>query len=60
MLSVVITKTSKAMKNFIDDIAKDYANENFSAKEWIIGAIVGPLILFAIMGLAGWLETLCE
>ena len=47
------------MKNFIDDITKDYVHENFSAKEWIIGAIVGPLILFIIMGFAGWLETLC-
>ena len=48
------------MKNFINDITKDYVNENFSSKEWIIGAIIAPLILFAIMGFAGWLETLCK
>lgn len=45
------------MKDFLKIIEKDYQKENFTLKEWIIGAIVGPLILLAIMGLAGWLET---
>ena len=48
------------MKDFLKAIEKDYQKENFSVKEWIIGAIIVPLILFAIMGFAGWLETLCE
>lgn len=47
------------MKDFLKIIEKDYQKENFTLKEWIIGAIVGPLILLAIMGLAGWLETAC-
>ena len=45
------------MKDFFKTIEKDYRSENFTLKEWIIGAIVGPLALLAIMGLAGWLET---
>ena len=60
MDKTLLTKTLKAMKNFINDITKDYVNENFSSTEWIIGAIIAPLILFAIMGFAGWLETLCK
>lgn len=47
------------MKDFLRAMEKDYQNENFSVKEWIIGTIVGPLLLLAIMGLAGWLETAC-
>ena len=45
------------MKDFLKMLEKDYQSENFTLKEWIIGAIVGPLALLAIMGLAGWLET---
>lgn len=47
------------MKDFLRAIEKDYQKENFSVKEWIIGAIVAPLLLLAIMGLAGWIETAC-
>lgn len=45
------------MKDFLKTMEKDYKSENFTMKEWIIGAIVGPLLLLAIMGMAGWLET---
>ena len=47
------------MKDFMKAMEKDYKSENFTVKEWIIGAIAGPLLLLAIMGLAGWLETAC-
>ena len=47
------------MKDFFKTIENDYKSENFTLKEWIIGAVVGPLALLAIMGLAGWLETAC-
>ena len=45
------------MKDFLRAIEKDYQKENFSVKEWVIGAIIAPLVLLAIMGFAGWLET---
>lgn len=45
------------MKEFMKIMEKDIRRENFSKKEFIIGAIIAPIVLIAIMGLAGWLET---
>lgn len=47
------------MKDFWKIIEKDYQKENFTPKEWLIGAIIAPLALLAIMGLAGWIESTC-
>ena len=33
--------------------------EDFTVKEWMVYGIVAPLVLLAIMGLAGWIETAC-
>lgn len=47
------------MKDFWKIMEKDYKEEDFTLKEWLIGAIIAPLALLAIMGLAGWLESTC-
>ena len=47
------------MKEFLRIMEKDYQEEGFSAKEWVVYGIVAPLVLLAIMGIAGWMETAC-
>ena len=47
------------MKEFLKIMEKDYQKENFSVKEWVVYGIVAPMVLLAIMGLAGWMETVC-
>lgn len=37
---------------------KDIQKESFSKKEVFVYGILVPLVLIAIMGIAGWLETL--
>lgn len=45
------------MKEFLEIMGKDILSENFTKKECVIYGIVAPLVLLAIMGLAGWMET---
>ena len=47
------------MKEFWKIMEKDHQKERFSVKEWAVYGIVAPLVLLAIMGLAGWIETAC-
>ena len=37
---------------------KDILKENFTKREYVIYGVIAPLVLIAIMALAGWLETL--
>lgn len=46
------------MKDFFEVMEKDIQKESFSRKEIIVYGILVPLVLIAIMGIAGWLETL--
>lgn len=46
------------MKKFFELMMKDYQKENFTVSEWIIGGIVLPLVLVALMGVAGWMDHL--
>ena len=46
------------MKDFFEIMGKDIMDEHFTAREYVIYGILTPLVLVAIMALAGWLETL--
>ena len=46
------------MKEFFEIMGKDIMDEHFSAREYVIYGILTPIVLIAIMALAGWLETL--
>ena len=46
------------MKEFLRIMGKDIMDEHFTAREYVIYGIVTPLVLVAVMALAGWLETL--
>lgn len=45
------------MKKFFDIMKKDILSENFTNKELVIYGVLAPIVLFAIMALAGWMET---
>lgn len=45
------------MKKFFDIMKKDILSENFTNKELVIYGVLTPIVLFAVMALAGWLET---
>jgi hypothetical protein len=45
------------MKKFFDIMRKDILSEHFTNKELVIYGILTPIVLFAIMAVAGWLET---
>ena len=45
------------MKEFFDIMKKDILSEHFTNKELVIYGVLAPIVLFAIMALAGWLET---
>ena len=47
------------MKNFWNIMMKDIDNEHFTKTEMVVYGILVPVVLVAIMGVAGWLETLC-
>jgi hypothetical protein len=46
------------MKEFLRIMGKDIYDEHFTKREIIIYGIVSPLVLVAVMALAGWIETL--
>ena len=46
------------MKEFWSMMEKDYQKENFTKQEMIIYGIIAPIVLVAVMALAGWMESL--
>ncbi len=46
------------MKEFFDIMLKDIKDEHFTRKEYIVYGVLTPIVLVAIMALAGWLETM--
>lgn len=46
------------MKELIEIMMKDIKDENFTKREYIVYGILTPLVLVALMALAGWLETM--
>ena len=46
------------MKEFLRIMGKDIMDEHFTTREYVIYGILTPIVLFGIMALAGWLETM--
>ena len=46
------------MKKFLEIMGKDILKEDFTDKEYIVYGILTPLVLVALMAVAGWLETM--
>ena len=46
------------MNEFFETMEKDYQKENFTKQEMIVYGIIAPIVLMAIMALAGWMESL--
>lgn len=46
------------MKKLIDVIGKDYLKEDFSVSECVAFGIVVPVVLIALMGVAGWMDSM--
>ena len=46
------------MKEFWSMMEKDYQKENFTTQEMIIYGIISPIVLVAVMALAGCMESL--
>jgi hypothetical protein len=46
------------MKEFLRIMGKDIMDENFTRKEYIVYGILTPIVLVALMAVAGWLETM--
>ena len=46
------------MKELIEILLKDIKDENFSKREYIVYGILTPIVLVALMAIAGWLETM--
>lgn len=46
------------MKEFFETMEKDYQKENFTTQEMVVYGIIAPLVLVAVMALAGWMESL--
>ena len=48
----------KELKEFWRIMEKDVRDEHFTEKEYVIYGILAPVALFALMCVAGWLETI--
>jgi hypothetical protein len=46
------------MKEFLRIMGKYIMDEHFTTREYVIYGLLTPIVLVAIMALAGWLETL--
>ena len=45
------------MKKFFEIMKKDILSEQFTNKELVVYGILAPVAVFALMCLAGWMET---
>lgn len=46
------------MKQFFEIMLKDIQREEFTQKEILVYGVVAPLGLIALMGFAGWIESI--
>lgn len=46
------------MKQFLEIMMKDIQREKFTLKECLVYGVVVPLGMIALMGLAGWIESI--
>ena len=58
LFETLFTKKYTTMKELIEIMLKDIKDENFTKREYIVYGILTPLVLVALMAVAGWLETM--
>ena len=46
------------MREFLDTMMKDIQKENFTKREVIVYGVIAPIMLVAVMDLAGWIDSL--
>lgn len=46
------------MKQFFGIMLKDIQREEFTQKEYFVYGVAAPLVLVAMMGFAGWIESI--
>ena len=46
------------MKQFFEIMMKDIQREEFTLKECLVYGVVVPLVMIALMGFAGWMESI--
>ena len=46
------------MKQFLEIMLKDIQREEFTLKECLVYGVVVPLGMIALMGFAGWMESI--
>ena len=46
------------MKQFFEIMLKDIQREEFTLKECLVYGVVAPIVLIALMGFAGWMESI--
>lgn len=46
------------MKQFLEIMLKDIQREEFTPKEYFVYGVVVPLGMIAMMGFAGWIESI--
>ena len=51
-------KRYTTMKEFLNMMEKDYKNENFTIKETIVFGVIAPIVILAIIGIIGWLDSI--
>lgn len=45
------------MRKFFEIMKKDILSEHYTDSELLVYGILTPIVLFAVMAVAGWLET---
>ena len=46
------------MKQFFEIMMKDIQREEFTLKECLVYGVVVPLVMIALMGFAGWMDSI--
>ena len=46
------------MKQFFEIMMKDIQREGFSLKECLVYGVVVPIVMIALMGIAGWMDSI--
>lgn len=46
------------MKQLFEILEKDYQTENFSWKEWLVCGVIIPMVMIALMCIAGWMDSI--
>ena len=46
------------MKEFLETMEKDYQVEDFTKKEIVVFGVIAPIIIFAILAIIGWLDSI--